>query len=309
MEGSWLRLSVTCKEVTRVPWPTWDEAAIAALISACLVLVLRHVRPSRVSLALIPAAWEFSFVSGLYSLWRLARMLPIAQEEGALGRARQIAIWQDRLLFPSELSLQRWVVEHDRVAWFVSVYYATVHVPALIAFLIWMWVRHRDQYRTWRTALAVVTGFCLLIRFLRVAPPRFLPEFGFVDLSNRIGISVYGPVGTGVSDQFAAMPSIHVAWAAIVSLGVFSVTISRWRWPILTHLFITMWVVAATGHHWWADGLVAMVFVGFGLWVDRWGRARWPGRLHRFVPVRAEGTVGVASLDQPPSMGDSSLLR
>ena len=279
-----------------MPWPTWQEAATAALVSALVVLMLRRFRPSRVTMALIPAAWEFSFVAALYTLWRLARKLPIAHEAGALERARQIAVWQDRVFLPSEATIQKWVIERDAVAWFTSVYYATVHVPALIVFLIWMWVRHREHYHTWRTALAILTGFCLVVRFLRVAPPRFLPEYGFVDLSNRIGISVYGPVGTGISDQFAAMPSIHVAWAAIVSFGVFAVSPSRWRWVVLSHVFITVWVVAATGHHWWADGIVAVVFMVVGLWMNRLGRRHLAGRLAWLSPARPEPLVAVVEV-------------
>lgn len=280
-----------------MPWPTWDEAAKAALISALLVVVLRRLRPTRVSQALLPAAWEFSFVASLYSIWRLARMLPIAKQEGALERARQIALWQDRFRLPSELSVQDWVVDRDWLVWLTTLYYAMVHVPALIIFLIWMWVRHRDQYKTWRTALALSTCFCLLIRFLRVAPPRLLPEYGFVDLTDRIGVSVYGSVGTGISDQYAAMPSIHVAWAAIISFGVFALSPSRWRWLILTHVFVTIWVVAATGHHWWFDGIVALALLGIALWIDQLGRSRWEGRLARFTPLAPERVVAMARAD------------
>ena len=91
-------------------------------------------------------------------------------------------------------------------------------------FLVWLFVWHRDQYPHWRNGLVFLTGTCLVIRFWRVAPPRFLTDLGYKDLSEIFGPSIYGPVGTGVSDQFAAMPSIHVGWAAVVSFGVVSVS-------------------------------------------------------------------------------------
>ena len=93
---------------------------------------------------------------------------------------------------------------------------------------IWR-VRHRDQYPRWRNALAITTGFCLFIRFIRVSPPRLTPGHGFWDLSAQMGRDIYGPVGTGASDQFAAMPSIHVAWATIVAFGIWHCADSRWR--------------------------------------------------------------------------------
>jgi PAP2 superfamily len=133
---------------------------------------------------------------------------------------------------------------------------------------VWIYVRHRDLYPRWRNGLVAVTGFCLVIRFIRVAPPRFLPDLGYVDLSSLYGMSVYGPVGTGVSDQFAAMPSIHVGWAAVVSLGTFAATTSRWRWVVAAHVVITMIVVSASGNHWWLDGLVAIGLLLIGLGLD-----------------------------------------
>ena len=75
------------------------------------------------------------------------------------------------------------------------------------------------------------------------------------------------------------MPSIHVAWAAVVSIGVFAVTTSRWRWVLVGHVPVTILVVAATGHHWWLDGGVAIALMGVALWIDRWGRQRGPRRL------------------------------
>ena len=99
-------------------------------------------------------------------------------------------------------------------------------------------------------------------------PPRFLPELGYIDLSTRYGFDLYGPVGTGVSDQFAAMPSIHVGWAAVVSFGIIAVTTAWWRWLFLGHVIITFLVVAATGNHWWLDGIVAIGLLVCGLAID-----------------------------------------
>ena len=214
------------------------------------------------------SAQELALVASLYSVWRLARVLPLAQDEGAIDRARQIVRFQNALHMPTELSLQHFVLRHDWLAWFTNYYYAIVHVPALIAFLVWLFVRDRERYPRWRNALAIMTGFCVVIRFIRVAPPRFLPDLGYIDLSTHYGLSLYGPVGTGVSDQFAAMPSIHVGWAALVSFGIVAVSTSRWRWLFLLHLALTMFAVSATGNHWWMDGIVAIVLLGIALAID-----------------------------------------
>lgn len=293
-------------------WPTWDQAAIAAVLSACIaVLLTRRSRtraPGPRATFTEAATREFALVAGIYSLWRVARSLPLAQGAGAKERAYQVVDIQHTLHFPTELSLQRWVLQYDTLARVTNLYYATLHVPTLIAFLVWLFVRHRNHYPHWRNGLVLLTAACLVIRFVRVAPPRFLGELGYVDLATRYGFEVYGPVGTGVSDQFAAMPSIHVGWAAVVSFGIVVAGTSRWRWLALGHLIITMIVVSATGNHWWLDGIVSIALLGAALLGDRWARS-W---LARRRCARAEatdagdgpaaGNGGAAATDTDPAL-------
>ena len=108
-------------------------------------------------------------------------------------------------------------------------------------------------YPHWRNALAILTAFCLFIRFVEVAPPRFLTDLGEIDVSVMYGIDVYGEAGNGVSSQFAAGTS-------------------RWRWIGMAHLVLTMLVIAATGHHWWLDGIVALALLWVALQLDTLGR-------------------------------------
>lgn len=248
-------------------WPTWQQGAIAAVVCAGLAVAVPRGRA---------ATKELALMSGLYTLWRLARTLPLATDDGAIERARQIDDFQKWLHLPTELSLQHLSLDHEWLGRFLNYYYAILHVPATVTFLVWLFWRHRDAYPHWRNGLAIVTGACLVIRFVRVAPPRFLTDLGYIDLAERFGMSIYGPVGTGVSDQFAAMPSIHVAWAAVVSLGTVAASTSRWRWVVALHVVFTMLAVSATGNHWWMDGLVAVALLLVGLQIDNRVR-RWRG--------------------------------
>jgi hypothetical protein len=262
-------------------WPTWEQAAIAAVLSGVVALVLRRRRSGESGESgQEPAGFteqltvEFALISALYAVWRVARKLPLAQNDGAIERARSIVDFQEAIYLPTELSLQQFILRHDWLGWPTTLYYAVLHVPTLIAFLVWLFVFHRAHFAHWRNGLVFLTGMCLVIRFWRVAPPRFLADLGYEDLSERFGPSIYGPVGTGVSDQFAAMPSIHVGWAAVVSLGIFAVSTSRWRWFFLLHMIITIIVVSASGNHWWLDGIVAIGLLMVGLWLDTFVRSR-----------------------------------
>ena len=264
------------------------------------ILVLRRMRPTRVGLALLPAFRELGFLAAVYSIWRVARQLPLANEEGAIERARDIVRLQDAMGLPAEIGFQQFVLERDWLAWASNAYYALVHVPATIAFLIWLFVRQRHAFKRWRTAMVLVTAASLFIRFQRVAPPRFLPELGFVNLAEKNGLDVYGEVGTGVSDQFAAMPSIHIAWAAIVSFGIVAASTSPWRWVFLLHLPLTTYSVTVTGHHWWMDDIVAVLLLAGALAIDsalrRW--FPWDKRYENAASPAAEAPVPV----EPPSI-------
>lgn len=273
------------------PWPSWQQAWIASAVLIVLYLWLRGRRPSRLGDAALPAVHELIVLTALYGLWRTAKLLPLTQAEGAIERARWIVDVQNALGLPSELGSQEFLLRHDWLGWLAAAYYYTLHVPGLFAFLIWMFWRHREQYGLWRNVLALTTAGCLVVRFWRVAPPRFLPDLGFVDLSVIHGLTVYGEVGTGVSGQFAAMPSIHVAWAAVIGFGIVHAGASPWKWLFAGHLPITMFVVSATGHHWWLDGIVAIGLLLLALVIDRIGRVL----LARSLRQRPEARMTAAS--------------
>jgi hypothetical protein len=77
-----------------------------------------------------------------------------------------------------------------------------------------------------------------------------------------------------VSDQFAAMPSIHVGWAALVSFGIVAASTSKWRWVFMAHIVLTIYAVSATGNHWWLDGIAAIVLLVAALRIDDYARPR-----------------------------------
>ena len=267
--------------IAALPWPTWQHSGVATMVCLGGWALVRRRRPSRRTEIALPVLLELAVLCALYTLWRTAKKLPLEQNEGALDRARTIVDVQEAMFLPSELGVNELALHHDWLGWISSAYYAGMHVPGIFAFLIWMFWRHRDQYDRWRNVLAITTAGCLLIRFWRVAPPRFLPELGFVDVTHIHGMDVYGPVGTGVSGQFVAMPSIHVAWAGVVGVAVVVATTSVWRWIAALHLPLTVFVVSATGHHWWLDGIVALGLLAIAIAIEEAARRmvrRWRRR-------------------------------
>ena len=56
--------------------------------------------------------------------------------------------------------------------------------------LIWLFWRHRDRYRDIRTWMVLFTALALVVQLVPVAPPRLMPQLGFVDVARLYGQSV-----------------------------------------------------------------------------------------------------------------------
>ena len=127
-------------------WVTWDQAALTAIASGVVSLMVRRLPRTRIRDTVIATTQELTLMASLYALWRLARVLPLDRSSGAIERARQIDELQRELYFPSELSLQHFVLDHEWLARLTNFYYAVAHVPTMIVFLVWLFVRHRNAY-------------------------------------------------------------------------------------------------------------------------------------------------------------------
>ncbi|MGZ4753443.1 MAG: phosphatase PAP2 family protein [Acidimicrobiia bacterium] len=218
-------------------------------------------------------ARETALVLALYAVWNYAGRLSLVHVDEAFRNGRGVWDAERFLHLPSEVTLQHALLPSGSSFWGTAIirslnaYYAVAHVPALGICLVWLFVFYRPQYPGLRTTLAITTFACLLIQMVPFAPPRMYPRLGFIDAGAAYGPTVYGKVGTGISDQLSAMPSVHVAWAAFIALAVIVAGTSRWRYWILAHPVLTVLAVTATANHWWLDGgvAVAILFAAWGL--------------------------------------------
>jgi hypothetical protein len=273
---------------------------MGAILAVCLVGVGLAARRmgGRLWTAIAEFSIEASLVACLYSVWQLIDSIVSTGSAGALAHGRWVLSVERAVHLPSELSWQRAVLGSRLLVEASNVFYAVVHVPALGVFLVWLFLRHRDQYPDIRNVLAILTLACFVIHLVPVAPPRLLGGSGFVDTALRYHQSVYGPVGTGISDQVSAMPSVHIAWAALIGWAVIKVSTSPWRWLVLLHPVLTMVVVVVTANHFWLDGLVATVLILPAAWMAWAGRLLFE-RLRRRQPSARTAVVAPAMASQP----------
>jgi len=253
---------------------SWQQAGWLTAGLAAGAAALSLAPPGRWR-SLAPFARETTMIAGLYSLWQLAGTLSVLGSGGAFARARWIERAERTLHLPSEASLQHATTSKSAaLAQVANLYYATMHFGVLFVFLLWLFLRHRDRYRSVRRVLAGTTLVCLLIQLIPVAPPRLLPAAGYVDTARQYGQSVYGLSGFS-ADQLSAMPSVHVAWAVLVGWGTLTIGrgVGRWIGPL--HTVLTVLVVVVTANHFWADGIVAVAVLLACAGAERAGRAAY----------------------------------
>ncbi|MEM9515160.1 MAG: phosphatase PAP2 family protein, partial [Actinomycetota bacterium] len=101
--------------------------------------------------------------------------------------------------------------------------------------------------------------------------------FGFVDT-----IKVYGgpwafdsEAVASISNQYAAMPSMHIGWSTWSALAVWPLLRKRWlKALVLLYPAATLFCIVVTGNHYWIDGLGGLVAFAIGAVVG-WGLHRW----------------------------------
>ena len=249
---------------------TWQQAGEVAGTLGLIGGGLR-LTPNRRAHKVAPFVIEAAMIGFLYGLWQLCGKLSVTGTASALRRAHWIEHFEHDVFLPSERSAQHLILGHPLIVQAANLYYATMHFTMLFVFLIWMFVRHREQYRRIRTTLALTTLACLLVQLVPVAPPRMLSQDGFVDTAMLFHQSVYS---NGLpADQLSAMPSVHVAWAVLIGYYVVRISPSRWRFIAPVHSALTIFIVAATANHWWLDGIVAVGLLVTCAWLNAGARA------------------------------------
>jgi len=201
---------------------------------------------------------EVVLLAVLFGVYNLGRFLSAEQAGSAFRHADDLIRWEAWLGLPSEATVQHQALQIPGLAEVANVFYASVHFPLTAAVLLWLMIRRPAEYSKARWSLAALTGLALIGHmFFPLAPPRMMP--GWVDTGVLLGQSVYGPTtDSGVANQFAAMPSLHVGWSFMVAVFVIRATRSRRRWLWIAHAVLTFAVVVVTANHYWLDGLVAI---------------------------------------------------
>ncbi|TYB39366.1 inositol phosphorylceramide synthase [Actinomadura chibensis] len=227
---------------------------------------LRNER--RISRVVLATVLQIGVMAVVLLVYEYGRHLADGRPAQAFSNARWVWDAERALRLPDEASLQNWALGWDGWVRAANQYYVRVHFPATTVFLVWVWFRHRPAWPRVRAAVVLSAAASLALHFaFPLAPPRMLPGHGLIDLMRAYGPSAYAAEpGSGLANQFAAMPSLHVGWALLVAWGVVRYGRSRWRYVLAAHPVITLLVVVLTANHYWLDGVVGSAIVVAALW-------------------------------------------
>jgi hypothetical protein len=211
---------------------------------------------------------EILLIALCYSAYSLVRNLVPTTHTEALQLGRQLLDIERTLHIDPELSINHLFAHVHWLALLGNYYYSTLHFVITPAVLVWLYLRHQDRYVFYRRLIFATTVLALVGFWLvPLAPPRMLP--GYVDtllLFHTQGLYASGasPIGS-VSNQYAAMPSLHTGWALWCAIAVADVARARWvKILVFCYPAATIVVILGTANHYLLDAVGGAVTLGCG---------------------------------------------
>src|SRR2546421_11104721 len=190
------------------------------------------------------------------------------------SHARQIVHSEQVLGVFREHAIQQWFLPHRLLIEASDLFYSTVHFVLRVVTLVWLSRRFPERYVRWRNALAWMTALGL-IGFITypLLPPRFLSaSFGFVDTLNVVGGigSWDSALMKDAGNLYAAMPSLHIAWALWCAFALVPVVRRRWvKALLILHPIVPLFSIVVTANHYFLDAVGGVVVFALAVAIAR----------------------------------------
>jgi hypothetical protein len=203
--------------------------------------------------------------------------------------------------------IQARFLDVDAFIVFWNVFYGTFHFGVTIFAMVFLFRRFPQRYIFMRSTLAATTATALIgFAYFPLMPPRLLSacvpqsSYGACRGEHEYIDTLIDPGGLwsfetdtmeSISNQYAAMPSLHIAWATWCAIGLYPVLKRRWaRVAIVLYPFVTLFAIIVTANHYWFDAIGGLAALGFGLLIARPLSRLLPGRRVRH-PGDPAGTL------------------
>ena len=242
--------------------------------------------------AFLPHGWREFWLQALifwsfYVAYEGSRTLAEGDRYIAMRNALDVRRAQDLLGINWERAIQEWAMSGPDLIMAVANWtYFNCQFTVTYALLLFIYFRRNHAFYFIRNAL-LMTSFAGLVGYilLPTAPPRMLGGLGFVDTLQQTVINHESSLISFFSNPYAAMPSLHTAYAVIIGCAgvlVFANPLVRALW--VGYPALVVFSIVATANHWLLDAAVGAFVALFAL---LFAFAANRGRIPTLAAVRA----------------------
>lgn len=245
----------------------------------------QHAADTRRRVLTAPPVWrELLLIVLFYTGYTLTRIVLVQDGTGtAFAHAGQILRAERFLGLDVELGLNHFLLQEPWLARTANIFYATAHFAMTLGIVVWLYRFRPQEYRWLRTSIMVATGVALLGFWLYpLAPPRFLRSEGFVDPVTALhSMGLYASDASGsLTNQYAAMPSMHAGWALWCGFVLIRLASQRWA-KVLGVIYpaTTVFVILSTANHYLLDAVAGISLIAASLGLSWLAYERYSERL------------------------------
>lgn len=259
--------------------------------------------------------------------------------EQAFNNAERLIRFERLIGLYHEESVQDWFLSHSWFIRFWNTYYGTAHFVVTLAVFWILFIKRPEVFPQWRNTLAITTALAIVgFSLFPVMPPRLLDAscpanggyggrcitsplrdegsdglpgtaddgtFGFVDTLPKYGGGLWtfdSDTMKTISNQYAAMPSMHIGWSSWCAFAVWPLLRKRWtKIAVLLYPAATLFCIVVTANHYWIDGVGGQLALAIGALLG-WRLHRWnQRRLDRKYLLEIAGSSGHISDSATPS--------
>ena len=228
---------------------------------------------------------EILIIAAVNVVYETVRNLSAGKPSKAYSNALLIIDWQRNLGIWHEQAMQQFALGFTPLIVFANYFYGSIYIIATLFTLFFLYSKFPDDYPLFRNTLMIGT-LCGLIGFalFPLMPPRLLDDtlllrgananlwFGFVDTLVEYPTfwSFNDPAMKTISNQFAAMPSLHCGWAFWTFISLLPRMKSWWsKTLVVLYPVLTVYVVVITANHYVLDAVAGFALFTFAYFVAR----------------------------------------
>jgi hypothetical protein len=203
----------------------------------------------------------------------------------AFNNALRVVHWEKTLHIFEEPRVQSWFLHYPGFMQFWNTFYGLAHFIVTAAVFIWLYRARPDRFPLWRNVLGATTAVAIVgFSLFPLMPPRLLDShtlYGGARIAESRGVEPFGIVDSlekfggpwsfdsgaikKVSNQYAAMPSLHIAWSTWCALVIWELTRRRWaRALAVAFPLATLFGIVVTGNHYFLDALGGLLTLATG---------------------------------------------